>query len=413
LKNRVVVTGMGAITPIGNNIRDFWENIKAGQCGIDLIKSFDTSEFKVKIAAEVKDFDPRDILDFKTAKRMDRFTQMGITAAIEAANDAGIDWETENGKENWGIILGTGIGGFHSIEKENQKIIEKGPSRVSPFFIPMAICNIAAANIAIKFGIKGICDTIITACASGTSSIGSAYRILQQGQADLMMAAGSEAAITPLALAGFSSMGALCSHNDPKRASIPFDAQRSGFVMGEGAGMLILETLEHARKRKAKIYAEIIGYGATCDAHHITAPAPGGQGGARAMQMAINDAGINKEQVSYINAHGTSTPHNDRCETEAIKTVFGQKSYDIPISSSKSMTGHMLGASGTVEAIVCIKAMENGFVPPTIGLTEPAPDCDLDYVPLKGRNQDLEYSLSNSFGFGGQNASLLFKKWTK
>lgn len=411
MKHRVVVTGMGAITPIGNDVKTFWGNIKIGKCGIEFIQAFDTSEFKIKIAAEVKDFNPRDVLDFKTVKRMDRFTQMGMAAAIEAVNDAGINNTQDNGKNDWGIILGTGIGGFLSIEKENKKILEKGPGRVSPFFIPMAICNIAAANIAIKFGIKGICDTIITACASGTSSIGSAFRILQQGQADLMLAGGSEAAITPLALAGFTSMGALASNNEPKNASIPFDARRDGFVMGEGAGIIVLETLEHAKKRNAKIYAEVRGYGATCDAYHITAPAPGGEGGARAMQMAINDAEIKKEQVSYINAHGTSTPHNDRCETEAIKSVFGQKAYDIPVSSTKSMTGHMLGASGAVEAIICIKAMLEGFIPPTIGLKKQSPECDLDYVPLRGRNKELEYTLSNSFGFGGQNASLLIRKW--
>ena len=411
MKHKVVVTGMGAITPIGNDVKTFWGNIKIGKCGIEFIQAFDTSEFKIKIAAEVKDFNPRDVLDFKTVKRMDRFTQMGMAAAIEAVNDAGINNAQDNGKNDWGIILGTGIGGFLSIEKENKKILEKGPGRVSPFFIPMAICNIAAANIAIKFGIKGICDTIITACASGTSSIGSAFRILQQGQADLMLAGGSEAAITPLALAGFTSMGALASNNEPKNASIPFDARRDGFVMGEGAGIIVLETLEHAKKRNAKIYAEVRGYGATCDAYHITAPAPGGEGGARAMQMAINDAEIKKEQVSYINAHGTSTPHNDRCETEAIKSVFGQKAYDIPVSSTKSMTGHMLGASGAIEAIICIKAMLEGFIPPTIGLKKQSPECDLDYVPLRGRNKELEYTLSNSFGFGGQNASLLIRKW--
>ena len=411
MKHRVVVTGMGAITPIGNDVKTFWGNIKIGKCGIEFIQAFDTSEFKIKIAAEVKDFNPRDVLDFKTVKRMDRFTQMGMAAAIEAVNDAGINNAQDNGKNDWGIILGTGIGGFLSIEKENKKILEKGPGRVSPFFIPMAICNIAAANIAIKFGIKGICDTIITACASGTSSIGNAFRILQQGQADLMLAGGSEAAITPLALAGFTSMGALASNNEPKNASIPFDDRRDGFVMGEGAGIIVLETLEHAKKRNAKIFAEVRGYGATCDAYHITAPAPGGEGGARAMQMAINDAEIKKEQVSYINAHGTSTPHNDRCETEAIKSVFGQKAYDIPVSSTKSMTGHMLGASGAIEAIICIKAMLEGFIPPTIGLKKQSPECDLDYVPLRGRNKELEYTLSNSFGFGGQNASLLIRKW--
>lgn len=410
LKNRVVITGMGAITPIGNNVKTFWENIKKGKCGIDFIKSFDTSEFKVKIAAEIKNFNPADVLDSKELKRMDRFTQMGIVAANEAVNDAGLSNEGDS-RENWGIILGTGIGGFITIEKENRKIIEKGPGRVSPFFIPMALCNIAAANIAIKFGIKGICDTVITACASGTSSIGNAYRILQQNQADLIIAGGSEAAMTPLALAGFTSMGALCTHNKAEQASIPFDIRRTGFVMGEGSGILILETLEHAQKRGANIYAEVVGYGTTCDAYHITSPAPGGNGGARAMRMAINDSGINKEEISYINAHGTSTTYNDKCETEAIKTVFGEKAYDIPISSTKSMTGHMLGASGAAEAIVCIKAMQESFIPPTIGLQEQDPECDLDYVPLQGRNQNLQYTISNSFGFGGQNASILLKKW--
>jgi len=410
LKNRVVITGMGAITPLGNNVETFWENIKKGKCGIDFIKSFDVSEFKVKIAAEVKDFNPADVMDFKELKRMDRFSQMGIVAANEAVDDAGLSNEGDS-RENWGVILGTGIGGFITIEKENRKIIEKGPGRVSPFFIPMALCNIAAANIAIKFGIKGICDTVITACASGTSSIGNAYRILQQNQADLIIAGGSEAAMTPLALAGFTSMGALCTHNKAEQASIPFDIRRTGFVMGEGAGIMILETLDHAQKRGANIYAEVVGYGATCDAYHITAPAPGGNGGARAIKMAINDSGINKEQISYINAHGTGTLYNDKSETEAIKKVFGEKAYDIPISSTKSMTGHMLGASGAAEAIVCIKAMQKSFIPPTIGLQEQDPECDLDYVPLQGRNQNLQYTISNSFGFGGQNASILLKKW--
>jgi len=410
LKNRVVITGMGAITPLGNNVKTFWKNIKKGKCGIDFIKAFDTSEFKVKIAAEIKDFHPADVLDSKELKRMDKFTQMGIVAANEAVDDAGLRNEGDS-RENWGVILGTGIGGFITIEKENRKIIEKGPGRVSPFFIPMALCNIAAANIAIKFGIKGICDTVITACASGTSSIGNAYRILQQNQADLIITGGSEAAITPLALAGFTSMGALCTHNKTEQASIPFDIRRTGFVMGEGAGIMILETLEHAQKRGANIYAEVVGYGATCDAYHITAPAPGGNGGARAIKMAIDDSGINEEQISYINAHGTSTPHNDKSETEAIKKVFGEKAYDIPISSTKSMTGHMLGASGAAEAIVCIKAMQESFIPPTIGLLEQDPECDLDYVPLQGRNQSLQYTISNSFGFGGQNASILLKKW--
>jgi 3-oxoacyl-[acyl-carrier-protein] synthase II len=412
LKHRVVITGMGAVTPIGNGIDDFWLNVKKGCCGVDFIQSFDTNDFKVKIAAEVKNIDKNNILDFKEAKRMDRFSQMAMIAADEAIKDSGLDSNISNiERDDWGVILGTGIGGFSTVEKENEKIITKGPKRVSPFFIPMAISNIASANVAIKYGLKGICESVITACASGASAIHYAFRLLQQGMATVILSGGTEAAITPLAVAGFSSMGALCSHNQPERASIPFDAERSGFVMGEGSGILVMETLESAQKRGARIYAEIIGCGVTCDAYHITAPDPTGEGGAGAIRKAIIEGGITPGDVSYINAHGTGTPYNDICETKAIKNVFQKQAYSVPISSTKSMTAHMLGAAGAVEAIVCIKAMQDHFVPPTIGLENPDPECDLDYVPKEGRDANLEYTLSNSFGFGGHNVSLLLKNW--
>ena len=409
MKHRVVITGMGALTPIGNDVETFWLNTKEGVLGIDFITAFDTTDFKVKIAAEVKDLDKDNILDFKEVKRMDRFTQMAMIAADEAIKDSGLDGNRPG--NDCGVILGTGIGGFSTVEKENEKIITKGPKRVSPLFIPMAISNIASANIAIKYGLKGICESVVTACASGASAINYAFRLLQQGMATIILSGGTEAAITPLAVAGFSSMGALCSHNQPERASIPFDVNRNGFVIGEGSGILVMETLENAQKRGARIYAEIIGCGVTCDAYHITAPDPKGEGGAEAMSKAIIEGDINPKDVSYINAHGTGTPYNDICETRAIKSVFKEQAYSVPISSTKSMTAHMLGAAGAVEAIVCIKAMQDNFVPPTIGLENPDPECDLDYVPKAGRNMDLEYTLSNSFGFGGHNVSLLFKNW--
>ena len=410
MKHRVVITGMGAVTPIGNEIETFWSNIKKGHCGIDFIQSFDTSDFKVKIAAEVKDIDKQNILDFKERKRMDRFTQMAMIAADEAIKKSGLEIN-ENSGNDWGVILGTGIGGFSTVEKENEKIVTKGPKRVSPFFIPMAISNIASANVAIKYGLKGICETVVTACASGASAIHYAYRLLQQGIAPVILCGGTEAAITPLSVAGFSSMGALCSHNQPERASLPFDVERSGFVMGEGSGIVIMETLENAQKRGARIYAEIVGCGATCDAYHITAPDPKGEGGARAMEKAIIEGGVTPADISYINAHGTGTLYNDLCETKAIKNVFDEYAYSVPVSSTKSMTAHMLGAAGAIEAIVCIKAMQDSFIPPTIGLENPDPECDLDYVPKEGRNGDLAYTLSNSFGFGGHNVSLLLKNW--
>ena len=409
MRHRVVITGMGVVTPIGNDVSTFWANIKKGIRGIDFIKSFDTTDFKVKIAAEVKDIEKQNILDYKETKRMDRYTQLAMLAADEAIRNA--DFKNNPSKNNWGVIIGTGIGGFSTVEKENEKILTKGPKKVSPLFIPMAISNIASASIAIKYGLRGICESVVSACASGASAIHYAYRLLQQGMAPVILCGGTEAAITPLALAGFTSMGALCSHNEPERASIPFDARRSGFVMGEGAGIIVMESLENARQRSADIYAELIGCGVTCDAYHITAPDPEGEGGATAMQNAIKEGNIDPSDVSYVNAHGTSTFYNDLCETKAIKSVFTDNAYSIPISSTKSMTAHMLGAAGAVEAIVCIKAMVDSFIPSTIGLEESDPECDLDYVPNQGRERELNYSLSNSFGFGGHNVSLLFKKW--
>ena len=411
MRHRVVITGMGVVTPIGNDVSTFWANIKKGICGIDFIKSFDTTDFKVKIAAEVKDIEKQNILDYKETKRMDRYTQLAMLAADEAIRNT--NFKNNPSKNNWGVIIGTGIGGFSTVEKENEKILTKGPKKVSPLFIPMAISNIASASIAIKYGLRGICESVVSACASGASAIHYAYRLLQQGMAPVILCGGTEAAITPLALAGFTSMGALCSHNEPERASIPFDARRSGFVMGEGAGIIVMETLENARQRGADIYAELIGCGVTCDAYHITAPDPEGEGGATAMQNAIKEGEIAPSDVSYINAHGTSTLYNDLCETKAIKSVFTDNAYSIPISSTKSMTAHMLGAAGAVEAIVCIKAMMDSFIPPTIGLEESDPECDLDYVPNQGRERELNYSLSNSFGFGGHNVSLLFKKMAR
>lgn len=410
MKNRVVITGMGTITPIGNDVNTFWNNSKEGKCGIDFITFFDTENFKSKVAGEVKDFNPADYLDKKEAKRMDRYCQFAMVAAKEAMENSGLELDKID-RERIGVLVGSGIGGLTTIEKEVTTLNQKGPNRVSPLFIPMAIGNMAAGNIAIQYGLKGICTTVVTACATGTNAIGDAFRLIQHGDADIMVAGGAEASITPVAIAGFSNLTALSNSNEPKASSIPFDANRSGFVMGEGAGVLILESLEHAQKRGAKIYAEIVGYGATCDAHHMTAPAPGGEGGARAMKLAIKDAGIEVNEVSYVNAHGTGTPLNDKYETAGIKTALGEHAYKIPVSSTKSMTGHLLGAAGAIEGVICIKALEEGFVPPTIGYTTPDPECDLDCVPNVGRKAELKYAMSNSLGFGGHNATILFKKW--
>jgi 3-oxoacyl-[acyl-carrier-protein] synthase II len=412
MKNRVVVTGMGAITPVGNDVNSFWNGIKEGKNGIDYITLINTEKLKVKVAAEVKDFKPEDHLDRKEARRMDRYCQLALVATEEAIKDSGLDLENMN-RERLGVVVGSGIGGLATIEKEVKTMVEKGPNRVSPFFIPMSISNMAAGNIAIKYGAKGMCTSVVTACATGTNAIGDSLRLLQYGMADVIIAGGCEASVTEVAIAGFTNMTALSNSNDPKTASTPFDANRSGFVMGEGAGILILETLEHAQKRGAKIYAELVGYGATCDAYHMTAPAPNGEGGARAMKIAIEDAGIEASDLSYINAHGTSTPFNDKYETMAIKTVLGEHAYKVPVSSTKSMTGHLLGAAGAIEGVICIKALQEGFVPPTIGYTTPDPECDLDYVPNQGRKAELNYALSNSLGFGGHNATIVFKRWAE
>jgi len=406
--HRVVVTGMGAITPIGNSVKEFFDSVKEGKCGIDLIKTFDTEAYTVKTAAEVKDFDPKDYMDAKEARRMDRFSQLSMAAAKEAFEDSKLDLE-DTDRDRFGVIVGSGIGGIGMIEKETKTLIAKGPRRVNPLFIPMTITNMAAGNIAIKYGARGVCTNIVTACATGAHSIGEAFRSIKHGYADIILAGGTEGSITPLSIAGFSALTALSTSTDPKRASIPFDKERDGFVMGEGAGILVLEEYEHAKARGAKIYAEVVGYGATCDAYHITSPSPDGHGGARAMKLAMEEANITSKDISYINAHGTSTPINDKLETIAVKKAMGEDAYRIPVSSTKSMIGHLLGAAGAVEAIVCIKAIEEGFIPATIGLNVSDEECDLDYVPGVGRTQKVSYAMSNSLGFGGHNATLLFK----
>ncbi|WP_027308796.1 beta-ketoacyl-ACP synthase II [Caloramator sp. ALD01] len=407
--NRVVVTGLGAVTPLGNNVKDFWSGLKEGKNAIDFIKSFDNQNFKAKLAAEV-DINIEDYIDKKEARRMDRFTQFALIAANEAVLDSGINVDNVD-KYRFGVVLGSGVGGIKTLENEHTTLLEKGPGRVSPYFIPMMISNLAAGNIAIKFGAKGIANTVVTACASGTNAIGEAYRLIKSGVLDIAITGGTEAAITPLALAGFSSLKALSFSEDKNRASIPFDREREGFVMGEGSGILILESLEHAVKRGAKIYAEVVGYGATCDAYHITAPVESGEGAACAMEMAIKDAGIDITCVDYINAHGTSTPYNDKIETTAIKKVFKDHAYKLAVNSTKSMIGHLLGAAGAVEAIVCVKSVQEDFVHPTINLNVKDEECDLDYVPHTGRSMRVNYALSNSLGFGGHNASILLKKW--
>ncbi len=410
MEHRVVITGMGAISPIGNTLEENWANVKAGVCGIDEITCFDTTDHAVKLAGEVKDFDPTLYMDFKEAKRMARFSQLAVAASVQAVNDAKLDLEAID-KERVGVILGSGIGGLGTIEDGTLTLEHKGPKRVNPMFIPMVISNMAAGNVAIRVGAKGICTSVTTACASGTHSIGEAFRQIKFGYQDVMVTGGTESSITPLGVASFNAMTALSKATDKNRASIPFDAERSGFVMGEGAGALVLESLEHALARGAKIYAEVIGYGATCDAHHITTPAPDGEGGARAMELAIKEAGIEKSAMSYINAHGTSTKYNDKFETAAIKTVFGEEAYKIPVSSTKSMTGHLLGAAGAVEAIYCAKAIEEDFIPATINYQTADPECDLDYVPNEGRNAVVNYAMSNSLGFGGHNATVVFAKY--
>ena len=410
MERRVVITGLGAITPIGNNADEFWKSIKEGKCGIDEITHFDTSNFKVKLAAEVKGYNPEDHFDRRSAKRLDKFSQYAIVASREAWEDSKLDKEKED-MTRVGVILGSGIGGLETIEKETSSLFAKGPDRVSPMFIPMTIGNMAAGNISIDLGAKGSSISMVSACATGTHCIGESFRMIKFGYQDVVVAGGTEAAITPIGIAGFTNIKALSQATDKNRASIPFDKERNGFVMGEGAGIVILEELEHAKRRGAKIYAEVVGYGATSDAYHITSPAPGGEGGARAMKLAMEEANVKPEEVTYINAHGTSTHLNDSCETSAIKTAFGEASKKVMVSSTKSNIGHLLGAAGGVETVICAKAVEDDFVPATINYKVPDEECDLDIVPNEGRNVEVKYAMSNSLGFGGHNATILLKKY--
>ncbi len=409
MDKRVVITGMGAITPIGNNVKDMFDSIVNSKCGIDKITHFDTTNFKVKLAAEVKNYNAEEYLDRRAAKRMDRFTQFGIVAAREAMKDSKITSENTDMKRV-GIIVSSGIGGLSTIEEQINNLNTKGPDRVSPMYIPMAISNMAAGNIAIDLGLKGESSSIVTACASGTHSIGEAFRLIRHGYQDAVFCGGCEASITPSGIAGFTTIKALNVTEDKTRASIPFDKSRAGFVMGEGAGVLVLEELEHAKKRGAHIYAEVVGYGASSDAYHITSPAPNGEGGARAMISAIKDAKINSKDITYVNAHGTSTHLNDLYETAAIKTAF-EDTQNLYVSSTKGHTGHLLGAAGAVEAIICAKAIEEEIIPPTIGYKEQDEECDLNVVPNKAINKKIEYAMSNSLGFGGHNSSVILKKY--
>lgn len=407
---RVVITGTGVITSLGQDTDTFWGNIKNGVCGIDTIKRFDASNIPAKTAAEVVDFDPAQFMDKREAKRMDRFTHFAVAAAKQAIEQAGVNFDGMD-PDRAGVILGCGIGGMDTFVDQCNVLSTKGPGRVSPFFIPMQIVNIASGRIAIMWNIKGINFSVVSACASSNHAIGEAFRNIKHGYADVIVAGGSEAAVNELSFAGFSNMKALSTREDPKRASIPFDAERDGFVMGEGGGVLVLEELEHAKARGAQIIAEVAGYGATDDAYHITAPAENGEGAARSMKLAVKEAGVSAGEVDYINAHGTSTPYNDKFETLAIKDVFGDHAYRLKVSSTKSMTGHMLGAAGGVEAIITALALRDGFVPPTIGYEIPDPELDLDYVPNKGVAADIRVALSNSLGFGGHNATICLKKY--
>lgn len=409
MKRKVVVTGIGAVTPIGNTAAESWQAAKEGKCGIASITHYDTSSQKAKLAGEVKGLNVEDYIDKREIRKMDRVTQLAMVAAHQAMADSGLNMEAEDATR-CGVIVSSGIGGLSTIESEHSKGLEKGFDRVSPYFIPMVISNMPAGHIAIEFGFKGMCSCAVTACASGSNAIGDSFRQIRDGYADVMLCGGTEASITPLGVGGFTSLKALHTGTDPQRASIPFDAQRSGFVMGEGAGILILEEYEHAKARGAKIYGEVVGYASNCDAHHITAPAPGGEGAARCMKLALEDAGLNPEDIGYINAHGTSTPMNDACETAAIKTAFGNYAQKLCVSSTKSMTGHLLGASGAVEAIFTVMAVKDDFIPATINYKEADPACDLDIVPNTGRQCTLKAAMSNSLGFGGHNASLIFAK---
>ncbi len=410
MKRRVVITGFGVVHALGTDVKTFWNEIKEGKSGIKTITKFDTTDFSTKVGAQIDNFDVVAYMDKKEAKRMDLFTQYAVAASKEAVSMSGIDFSTMD-PYRAGVLIGSGVGGMETLENNCRTLFDKGPKKVSPFFVPMMIANMASGQVAIKYGIKGYNACVVTACASSNHSIGDAMRIIQSGHADVMITGGSEAAITPLAFSGFCSMRAMTENTDPNTACRPFDKNRDGFVMGEGAGILVIEEYEHAVNRGAKILAEIVGFGATSDAYHITAPDPEGEAGVKCLQMAIDDAGITPDMIGYVNTHGTSTPLNDPLESRSIKKVFGDNCKNIPVSSTKSMTGHLLGAAGGIEAIISIMALREGFLPPTINLKEPDPECDLDYIPNVGRNKDIDYVISNALGFGGHNGALVFKKY--
>ena len=409
-KRRVVVTGIGAVTPLGNDVETTWNNIVAGVSGIGPLTRVNADDFPAKVAAEVKNFEPGDFIDKKDARKMDRFTQFAVAASLMAVKDAGLDINEEN-SDRIGVWIGSGIGGMETFENQYQNFLNKGYRRVSPFFVPMLIPDMAAGQVSITLGARGFNSCTVTACATGTNSIGDAFKVIQRGDAIAMVTGGAEAPITNMSVAGFCANTALSTNPDPKTACRPFDQNRDGFILGEGAGIMVLEDLEHALARGAHIYAEIVGYGATADAYHITAPAPAGEGGARAMKMAINDGGLKPEDIDYINAHGTSTAYNDKFETAAIKEVFADHAKKLAVSSTKSMTGHLLGAAGGIEAIISVLSIKEGIIPPTINYQTPDPECDLDYVPNEARKQEVNVVLSNSLGFGGHNATLVFKKY--
>ena len=408
---RVVITGMGAITPIGNSVEEFWNGIKEGKTGFGPITYFDTADYRCKLAAEVKDFDPAQYMDKKSARRMEQFCQFAVAAAGQAISDAGLDMEQED-PYMVGCSVGSGIGSLQAMEREYDRLKEKGPGRVGPMLVPLMISNMAAGNVSIAYGLKGKSLNVVTACATGTHSIGEAYRTIQYGDADVMIAGGTESSITPIGIAGFSALTALSFSEDPERASIPFDKERNGFVMGEGSAVVVLEELEHAKRRGAKIYAELTGYGCSSDAYHITSPAEDGSGAATAMLNALKDGGVAPEELTYINAHGTSTHHNDLFETRAIKLAFGEHAYDLKINSTKSMVGHLLGAAGAVEFVTCVKEIQEGYIHRTVGLRETEEELDLNYC-RDSYKEEVPYALTNSLGFGGHNASLLLKKYTE
>lgn len=409
MSRRVVVTGLGAVTPIGNNVDDFWAAVKAGKIGFDHITKFDTTDYKCHIAAELKDFNPQDFMDRKAAKRMEPFSQYAVAAAKQAIDDSGLDIEKED-PYMVGCAIGSGVGSLQAMERETQKLYEKGPNRVNPLLVPLMICNMAAGNVSIQFGLKGKSINDVTACATGTNTIGEAYRSIQYGEADVMVAGGTEGSVCPIGIAGFTALTALSTVDDPAKCSLPFDKNRSGFVMGEGAGVVILEELEHAKARGAKIYAEVVGYGCSSDAYHITSPQEDGAGAARAMTNAMSDAGVTPADVKYINAHGTGTHHNDLFETRAIKLAFGDEAANLKINSTKSMIGHLLGAAGAVEFITCVKEIQDGFIHKTVGYETPDEEIDLNYCK-DSYEEPVEYALSNSLGFGGHNATLLLKRY--